>query len=1016
MNDETMKIVKTEENMQAKADSVFSKDYSAMSEAEIRRMLESDSLTGALNRAAMEKHIEAIASSGESFAFVMVDVDGFKLLNDTCGHPSGDRMLAALVQNFKQNIHPEDLVARIGGDEFVVCLRNICSEEEARRRMDKLVVCTRWEKSVYLSTSMGVCFCPQDGKSFEELYHKADIAMYCTKAQGGDAYNFYNDVMFLPGADIEVDMENGTATADFQSGILISCRQGNYSYPREMGNLFRGKYDYRPLWQIFLEDRVTDEESANILRATTERLMREPRNIINYTECRVIKRNGHPSKQTIGMASPAPGELIITITDINDVIENSKHIQNLTDIDQLTGCLSMNSFAREVTACIRQNGEGIRAGEYAMIYTDVVRFKAINDTFGSIEGDKLLMYLSRHLQEEAGEDGLVARMSADRFVAFVHKQGQALQDLVDHYFAAMSAYPLVYEVVGNMGIYVTTSEEVCVEAMIDRANIAFSEIKGNYAEKYRYFDEEQRNAMLGEQEIVGMMTTALAEGQFILNYQPQYDHATKQMVGAEALVRWKHPERGIISPARFIPIFERNGFISKLDAYVFEQVCIFLRKCMDENMDMIPISVNRTRYDIYQPNFVSSLEAVRSKYNVPASMIHIEITESVLIGGNEQVCKVIEQLHQYGYVVEMDDFGSGYSSLNTLKNINLDVLKLDMDFLSEDFDNRGGTILSSVVRMAKWLGLPVIAEGVESMNQANYLQSIGCNYLQGYLYARPMPEQDFHSLLEKRAPGETDHKLELIETLNPGTFWNPESLDTLIFSNYVGGAAIFDYYDDTIEIIRINKKYEQEVCSELTSREIVQMDVNTLFDEENRKIFTDMLQRAIETGEEQECETWRTYGDSPRVCIRSNVRVIGQSEKNFIFYEMIRNITAERTAAAEIQHREKLFRAASEQVNIYYWEYDVKTKEMTPCFRCMRDLGLPPLVRNYPEPAIEMGIFPPEVAELYREMHKKIEQGVPEQEANIPLTSERVMFRVRYTTEFDEDGKPVKAYGSAAIL
>jgi len=982
----------------------------------MRQGLECDSLTGALTRGTIEQKISQLIETGEPFAFVMMDVDGFKLLNDTCGHPTGDRMLKALVQNIKQNIQPGDLVARIGGDEFVVCMRGVGGEEQAAQRMNQLVVRTRWERDIYLSTSMGISFYPTDGSDFEELYHKADIAMYCAKAGGGDSYKVYQEGMLLPGAGMEVNTEKGKETANFQSGIMLRCSKGKFEYPAEMGLLFRGNYDDRPLWQVFLEDRVTEKKAAYKLRDAMEQLQSNPSPAISYTECRVIRRNGHPSKQSIGLAAVAPGEIIITITDIKDVIANSKHLKNLTDIDQLTGCLNMNAFARSVTQCVREDSQGICAGEYAMLYTDIVRFKAINDTFGSIEGDKLLMYLSRVLQEEAGEDGLVSRMSADRFVAFVHKKGDELQHMVDRYFVALAAYPLVYEVVGNMGIYVTTSEEICVEAMIDRANIAFSEIKGNYAEKFRYFDEEQRNAMLGEQEIVGMMTNALAEGQFLLNYQPQYDHTTKQMVGAEALVRWKHPERGIISPAKFIPIFERNGFISKLDMYVFEQVCIFLRKCMDQGMDMVPISVNRTRYDIYQPDFVSSLEKVRRKYDVPAHMIHIEITETVLIGGNEQVCKVIGQLHECGYVVEMDDFGSGYSSLNTLKDINLDVLKLDMDFLTEDIDNRGGTILSSVVRMAKWLGLPVIAEGVESLNQADYLQSIGCNYLQGYLYARPMPEDDFHSLLEKRTPGETEHKLELIETLNPGSFWNPESLDTLIFSNYVGGAAIFDYYDDKIEIIRVNQKYEQEVASSLSSKEIVRMEVNDLFDEENRKTFVAMLNRAIESGEEEECETWRSYGDNPLVCIRSNVRVIGKSENNYIFYERIRNITSEKQAEAEIVHREKIFRAASEQVNIYYWEYDVKTKEMTPCFRCMRDLGLPPLVTNYPEPAIEMGIFPPEVAELYREMHRKIEAGVAEQEVNIPLTPNRVMFRVRYTTEFDENGKPIKAYGSAAII
>ena len=206
----------------------------------------------------------------------------------------------------------------------------------------------------------------------------------------------------------------------------------------------------------------------------------------------------------------------------------------------------------------------------------------------------------------------------------------------------------------------------------------------------------------------------------------------------------------------------------------------------------------------------------------------------------------------------------------------------------------------------------------------------------------------------------------------------------------------------------------------LSEKELIQSEPLSFFDELNRKVYLDMLKRAIETGEEQECETWRNLSSSccgkERICIRSNVRMIGKSGENYLFYAMIRNVTAEKNRYTAILDNEKRFKMASEQVNIYYWEYTVATHEMRPCFRCMRDLGLPALLTNYPDSAIEMGVFPPEVADMYRDWHRQIAEGVPELEAVIPLTVGRIPFRVRYTTEFDENGRPVKAYGSAALV
>ena len=484
------------------------------------------------------------------------------------------------------------------------------------------------------------------------------------------------------------------------------------------------------------------------------------------------------------------------------------------------------------------------------------------------------------------------------------------------------------------------------------------------------------------------------------------------------MVRWKHPERGLVSPGLFIPIFEKNGFITQLDLYVFGQVCCFLRKCMDQNIPIVPVSSNFSQYDIFQPRFVEKLEELRMKYDVPVEYLRVEITESAIVGGSDRVNEIVKRLRSCGYVVEMDDFGSGYSSLNVLREVDLDIIKLDMLFLSEKANNnRGGTIISSIVRMAKWLDMPVIAEGVETMGQADFLRSIGCEYIQGYLYSKPLPEEEFEELLGKSTLDVVALKGNSGETLNARDFWEPKSQETLIFSNFVGGAAIFEYHNGKTEILRVNKKYLRELGMNLSEKDLIETDPFSFFDEENGKIYSETLRRAVETGEEQECDTWRTMTSSccgnEKICIRSNVRMIGHSGNHFLFYAMIRNVTTEKEYYQMLMDNERRFKMASEHANMFYWEYNVATKEMRPCFRCMRDLGLPELLTDYPESAIERGIFPPEVADLYRDWHKQIAAGVPELEAVMPLTADRVPFRVKYTTEFDTNGRPVKAYGSA---
>ena len=523
-----------------------------------------------------------------------------------------------------------------------------------------------------------------------------------------------------------------------------------------------------------------------------------------------------------------------------------------------------------------------------------------------------------------------------------------------------------------------------------------------------------------ESEIVSNFDSALENEDFFILYQPKINHTTGRMIGAEALMRWKHPEYGIQFPSDFIPVFENNDLIYRADLFVFEKVCGFQRKCLDSGIPTVPISVNLSRYDIYKKNYVDMIEQIRKKYDISARLIHIEITETSAIGGMELVSGVLDMLHGYGYTVEMDDFGSGYSSLNVLKDLPVDVIKLDMRFLSGEVGGRGGTIINAVVQMSKWLDTPVVAEGVETMEQADYMKSIGCNYIQGYLYSKPVTEEEFVKKLKTLEHEPMSPAMELLDAINAGRFWDPDSLETLIFSNLVGGAIIFEYRNDDIEILRVNEKYLYETGMRLTEKEVLEIDPWKSFDEENLQIYKDTMLRAIKSMNEEVCDTWRTVCSktcgSEKICVRSFMRVIGKTDSSYLFYVMIQNITAEKKLYNELYKSDLRFRAAFEHANMYAWEYNVATKEMRPCFRCMRDLGLPPLVKNYPESAIKIGIIPQDYADMYRDWFRQIENGVKYLEGIIPMTVGRVPFHVRYTVEFDENGRPLKAYGSATLV
>ena len=488
---------------------------------------------------------------------------------------------------------------------------------------------------------------------------------------------------------------------------------------------------------------------------------------------------------------------------------------------------------------------------FLLVYGDIDRFKVYNDLFGAPAGDRLLADIGAMIRDLMPAGAAAARLRADHFVCCCSRSSFDPDRMLAALDAWFASYREDFTFFVRLGIFPIDDPSLDVNLMCDRALLALRSAKSGYVgSKYVFYDEKLRSSVLKEQELAGEMIAALEGGQFVPYFQPQYRYATGRMIGAEVLARWNHPAKGLLGPTEFIPVFERNGLVATFDYYMWEQACRCLRMWIDgRGVEGAPrLSVNLSRADIYRSDLCTYLEGLIERYDVPAELLHLEITESAYMEAPEQLIGAVTKLRAAGFVVEMDDFGSGYSSLNTLKDVPVDVLKLDMGFLGASASSRGGLILASVVRMARWLDLPLIAEGVETKQQAAYLASVGCDYMQGYLFSKPVDRETFEKLLEGTAVEDLAHPF--AESLQDGAaeFWDVDSQLSLIFNSYAGPAAIAEYDGETCELIRVNGEFARllDLDDEAASAELVRKNFLGVLQEEDRAALEEALRAASE--------------------------------------------------------------------------------------------------------------------------------------------------------------------------
>jgi len=416
--------------------------------------------------------------------------------------------------------------------------------------------------------------------------------------------------------------------------------------------------------------------------------------------------------------------------------------------DSLTGIYNREAFYRKAAELMQEHHQT----RYSIVYLDISCFKVVNDLFRIETGNLILKTAAFYFDVLVNDGGLCARIEADHFVLCVPTDKLDMNRMIAGLDSTIQSLGISHNVMFYAGIYPVENAFLPVDQMCDRAHMALNRIKGRYMTRYAYYDKAMRDQMIEEQMIVRNMEYALQKGQFFIHLQPIYETRTNEITGAEALVRWQY-NKGLISPGKFIPVFENNGFIVQLDRFVWEEACKVLRAQIDEGLTPVPVSVNLSRLNFYSQDLLEFLQSLIQKYDLPPSLLKLEITESAYMDNPHQLIAMVRAFRGKGFSVLMDDFGSGYSSLSMLKDLPVDVLKIDMAFVQEvDKSSRAGAILESIVELGNHLNMEVVVEGVETRQQVEFLSKIGCHHIQGYYFSKPLDKEKFMGLV-KRSQG-----------------------------------------------------------------------------------------------------------------------------------------------------------------------------------------------------------------------------------------------------------------------
>lgn len=567
-------------------------------------------------------------------------------------------------------------------------------------------------------------------------------------------------------------------------------------------------------------------------------------------------------------------------------------IKNDDLIDQMTGLYKQSVFFQKATQILHQ----YPCQSFSMMAIDIEHFKLFNDWYGYEEGNQLLRKISEQLKkQEQLQTSISGYMGGDDFVILLEQDAEQIAQLqrmmtgfTQHQDGDSGFLPA-------FGVYHILDTSIPVQTMYDCAMIALQSVKGNYAKRSCDYDPKMKQSMEEEQILLREIRVALQNDELTFYAQPVYNINNHKIVGLESLIRWQHPKKGLIAPGDFIPILERNGFITKVDLYLWEKVCQALSSWIKAGHQPVPISVNVSRMDIVALDLPHTFKELIEKYEIPAELVEIEITESAYMQDYDMISEVIDRLRADGFQVFMDDFGSGYSSLNMLKDVRVDTIKIDTKFLdmSEESAQHGTGILEAVINIANLMDMKIIAEGVETKEQASFLHDLGCDYVQGYYYHRPMPQKDLEQLLLK------EEQLDLrgictrrIKRLSIGELCNKNIVSETMLNNMLGGVAFYDVYEDKIELLKGNEQYFLEANRDPYDLEEDKIHVMDRVVAEDHERFQQAFRKACEKGNVGSRVEIRHHGEDGLLgWLSMRIFFLREQDGHQLFYASVQNVS-----------------------------------------------------------------------------------------------------------------------------
>ena len=425
--------------------------------------------------------------------------------------------------------------------------------------------------------------------------------------------------------------------------------------------------------------------------------------------------------------------------------EKNKQLENALYIDPLTGGRSYEKFCIDCMKRLKQDSRK----NAAFVFLDIDNFNLISTLYGYEESVENIRRIYNIIQECVGENGIIGRNSSDQFcIMYFYDEPEECERILKLFFKNIHENAKFETMLRpSMGIYIVEDHEEDIHIMLNKARTAHETVKYTEDSIVAYYDVGFRDKKYQRKHMEKKMEEALAANEFVPYFQPKYDAKTGKICGAEALVRWITSEGNIISPAQFIPLAEKNGFVRELDKAMFKKVCMLQKKLLEHEITPVPVSVNVSRQLLYDKTFADYYCNYMKEINIPADLIELEITESAFFEDIDLFRTTLEKLRNFGFRILMDDFGTGYSSLMMLHSVPIDVIKLDKSFIDDYEDEKGSSIIQCVLNLASMLKLPVIAEGVETKDQYIYLKDSGCDVIQGFYFSKPISSEEFYKKL-----------------------------------------------------------------------------------------------------------------------------------------------------------------------------------------------------------------------------------------------------------------------------